>query len=186
MALAFAPSIGVPSCHCMCRGAGVCERPNRRLTMAAKGFGKQDERTPKAPSDAAKARDAAGARLENMRTQNAPEYSIWLRITDVGEDAEEADSPEFPWLPVGSICIPRNERSVSRAIFNPDVFEDLMSGARRLFPQLKNYTDEQVEIGFMPKDAPDEDDMSSIVVAKPEKESWLDKVQGGIGSLFKK
>lgn len=55
-----------------------------------------------------------------------------------------------------------------------------------MFPQLKRYEDEDVEIGYMPKDAPDEDDMSSIVIAKPEKESWLDKVQGGIGSLFKK
>lgn len=154
--------------------------------MAAKGFGrKADKPVPKVPSEASKGRDAAGERLERMRESNAPEYSIWLRIKNVKEDSEEKDSPEFPWLPVGSMCIPRNA-SVPRAIFNPDVYSDLMSGARKLFPQLKRYEDCDVEVGYMPKDAPDEEDTSSIVVANPEKESWLEKVQNGIGSLFKK
>lgn len=183
---AFATSIGAPSCRCRSRGATVCETSRPRLTMAAKGFGKKDDASlPRVPSEASKARDAAGERLDRMRESNAPEYSIWLRIIDVGEDAEEKDSPEFPWLPVGSMCIPRTG-SVPRAIFNPDVYADLMSGARKMFPQLKRYEDSDVEIGYMPKDAPDEDDMSAIIVAKPEKESWVSKLQSGVGSLFKK
>lgn len=186
MAPAFAASLSVPSCQCKNESAAVCNMRNGRLTMAAKGFGKKDEASvSRIPSDASKARDAAGERLERMRESNAPEYSVWLRIVDVGEDAEEKESPEFPWLPVGSLAVPRNA-SVPRAIFNPDVYADLMSGARKMFPQLKRYEDSDVEVGYMPKDAPDDEDKSSMVVAKPEPESWLGKVQSGIGSLFKK
>lgn len=154
--------------------------------MAAKGFGKkEDETAPQTPSEASKARDAAGERLERMRDSNAPEYSVWLRISDVGEDAEEKDSPDFPWLPVGSMCVPRNG-SVSKAIFNDDVFRDLISGARKMFPQLKRYEDDDIEIGYMAKDSADDEDVSNMVIAKRnEGENFLAKLQNGFG-LFSK
>lgn len=104
--------------------------------MATKGFGKQSEPAPRPKSEGAKSRDAAAERLQAMRGQNAPEYSIWLRL-DIEEEKEESGpGGKFPWLPVGSMTIPRGA-DISKAIFNEDVFADLLSGAKKMFPNLK-------------------------------------------------
>jgi Family of unknown function (DUF6523) len=153
--------------------------------MAAKGFGKKDVPERPMPSEGSKARDAAGARLERMREGNAPEYSVWLRIVDAGVAAEEEGSPEFPWLPVGSLCVLRNA-SVAKAIYTDDVYKDLMRGARKMFPQLKRYEDDDIQVGYLPKNSANDDDISNMVIAKRENDSLLSKLSGSFGSLFKK
>jgi hypothetical protein len=153
--------------------------------MGTKGFGRSSAPEPPTPSESSRARDAAGERLERMRATNAPEYSIWLRITDVGEDAEDEASPDFPWLPVGSISVPRNA-DIAKAIYNEDVFTSLMSGARKLFPQLKRYGPDAVEVGYMLKDSADDDDVSNVKTAVRPTENIFAKLRGGLGSIFNK
>lgn len=151
LTFSFVPSVFTLSSHraeCVC--APSCTR------MVAKGFGKEpDSKDIKAriPSGAEKARDAAAQRLEEMRAQGLPEFSVWVRLVEEKTDPEQ---PDFPWLPVGSLCVPRSS-SICKAIY--DVEEDLVKGVYRLFPNMKG---KEFELGWQNKEFTDED----IQVAK--------------------
>lgn len=51
----------------------------------------------------------------------------------------------MPWLPVGSLSVPRSSQ-VSSVIFETE--EDLMQGACRLYPNLKNEAKENIQWGY--------------------------------------
>lgn len=110
------------------------------VAMMAKGFG-----PPKAPppekakaakpkSDKAVARDKAAQDLEKLKEQGSPEYMVLVR--EVPEGAEPSK-----WYPVGGLAVPRSSSidvSLSLAIFQNE--EDLLKGAYRAFPFLKQST----------------------------------------------
>lgn len=154
--------------------------------MASKGFGKSSDPTPPhMPSGSAQARDAASSRLDAMRGDNTPEYSVWLRVKNTSA-IQDGDSPDFPWLPVGSMCIPRTAH-INAALYNADVYRDLLSGARKLFPQLRKMEDEDIEVGYMAKDGADDDGEDSIRVANPPGEMGaFEKFQNTINVFFAK
>jgi hypothetical protein len=119
--------------------------------MAAKGFGQRPggAASPRQPSEASAARDAAAERLDAMRKQGLPEFSVWIRLAE----KESPDDPDFPWLPVGSLSVPRSG-DINKAIF--DVYDDLMQGVYRLFPNMKG-KEEQLQFGWQNKEFTDED-----------------------------
>jgi hypothetical protein len=123
-------------------------------TMAAKkGFGSIPD-APRVPSERSNARDAAGSRLDAMREKGMPEFSIWFRLLEKDPTApDDPDAPDFPWLPVGSLSIPRSG-DINKAIYN--VEDDLMSGLYKLFPNAKG-KEEFIELGYQNKNFTDED-----------------------------
>lgn len=166
--LFVAPVPPLPTCHaptvCVCRAS----------VMSAKGFGKEPQGgQPKvrAPSEAALARDAAGKRLDEMRAKGLPEFSVWVRLI---EEKTDPDQPDFPWLPVGSMCVPRSA-DIVKAIY--DVEDDLVKGMYKLFPNMK---DKQFEFGWQNKEFPDED----IQVAERPSESIASPMQKFFSQLW--
>lgn len=184
MGVAFAPPAPVSLTRVPTRSCCTRRQP---WSMAGKGFGSVPEpESSRPPSDASQKRDDAASRLDSMRQQNAPEYSVWLRVKDAST-VQDQDSPDFPWLPVGSMCVPRTS-NVAAALYNRDVYADLLAGARKLFPQLKKMTDDEIEVGYLMKgSAEDDEDGKSIVVANPPgEESALSKFGNKLKSMFQK
>jgi Family of unknown function (DUF6523) len=138
--------------------AETCPAHTAPPSMAAKGFGfkpsgspsNNNQKTPqRQPSDAAVARGAAAERLDAMRQQGLPEFSVWVRLAT----KEKPDDPDFPWLPVGSLSVPRSG-DINKAIF--DVQADLMQGVYRLFPNMKGKEDD-LQFGWQNKEFTDEE-----------------------------
>jgi hypothetical protein len=143
--------------------------------MSTKGFGKPRESAPERPPSGAKAaRDAAAERLDSMRQQGLPEFSVWVRLL---EEKETPDAPDFPWLPVGSICVPRSG-NIEKAIF--DVEEDLMKGVYKLFPNMKGKED-QLQFGWQNKEFTDED--IRVAVRPSAFQSVVQKLLGKLPKL---
>jgi Family of unknown function (DUF6523) len=137
--VAFAGATCLPSCSRLPLTGPSCPVAGPRWSMGAKkGFGPEPE-APREPSEKSKTRDAAGGRLESMRLKGMPEFSIWFRLLEFDPEAPaDADAPEFPWLPIGSLSIPRSG-DINKAIYN--VEEDLMAGLYKLFPNAKGKED---------------------------------------------
>lgn len=119
-----------------------------------RGFGEKPE--PRAPKESQTRRDAAASRYDEMSAAGMPEYSIWIRLKDPPRPPgmEEEENPAMPWLPVGSLAVPRSSQ-VSKAIF--DAEDDLLLGAYRLYPNMKKEEKENIEYGYQLKQFPDED-----------------------------
>lgn len=114
-----------------------------------KGFGDKSS-VPKPPSDASKRRKAASDRYDEMAAAGMPEYSVWMRLKEGGtEDGEQ----QMPWLPVGCISVPRSSQ-VSDALFKAEL--DLMQGAIRLYPKLKQEPRDNIEFGYQLREFDDE------------------------------
>lgn len=146
--------------------------------MEFKGFGEQKAKT---PSKAQKRREAAASRYDEMAASGAPEYSIWIRLKEPprpeGVSKDDPDFQEMPWLPVGSLSVPRSSQ-VSQAIF--DAEEDLLQGAYRLYPNVKNEPMDNIEYGFQLKQFPDEDIRKAV---RKETTGPLASFQGWIDKL---
>lgn len=142
--------------------SAACSRPVCRVRMAAgedtqdfRGFG--DKPVKRVQSKASKRRDAAAERYDKMAAAGMPEYSIWARLKEAPRPPGMEDDPDFPpmpWLPVGSLSVPRSSQ-VSNAIFDSE--EDLLQGIYRLYPNMKKEPLENIEYGFQLKEFGDED-----------------------------
>lgn len=115
----------------------------------SKGFSKKPPPPP--PSEASKRRQAAASRYDEMAAAGMPEYTVWMRLKE-GGTAEEGE--QMPWLPVGCISVPRSSQ-VADALF--DVENDLMQGAIRLYPKLRDEPRENIQFGYQLRDFDDED-----------------------------
>lgn len=115
-----------------------------------KGFGKQPP-PPPPPSEASKRRSAAADRYNEMAAAGMPEYTVWMRLKE-GGTSEEGE--QMPWLPVGCISVPRSSQ-VADALF--DVEEDLMQGAVRLYPKLRDEPRDNIQFGYQLREFDDED-----------------------------
>ncbi len=176
--LLFAASAPLPVSRCA-SNASCAVRPRTCTAMEFKGFGEQKAKP--SPSKAQKRREAAASRYDAMAASGMPEYSVWLRLKEPprpeGVSKDDPDFQEMPWLPVGSLAVPRSSQ-VSQAIF--DAEEDLLQGAYRLYPNLKNEEKENIEYGFQLKQFPDEE------IRKAERkqtggfmgsfQEWIDKL----------
>lgn len=113
------------------------------------GFGAKPP-PPRKPSEATNRRKAASDRYDKMAAAGMPEYSVWMRLKEGGTSSEEE---EMPWLPVGCMSVPRSSQ-VSDALF--DTEEDLMQGAVRLYPKLKDEPRENIQFGYQLREFDDE------------------------------
>lgn len=124
-------------------------------TQDFRGFG--DKPVKRAKSRAAKRRDAAAERYDKMAAAGMPEYSVWVRLKEAPRPPGMEDDPDFPpmpWLPAGSLSVPRSSQ-VSSAIF--DAEEDLLQGIYRLYPNMKKEPLDNIEYGFQLKQFTDEE-----------------------------
>lgn len=148
--------------------------------MDFKGFGEQ-KAAKMPPSQGQKRREAAASRYDEMAASGMPEYSVWIRLKEPprpeGVSKDDPDFQEMPWLPVGSLAVPRSSQ-VSQAIF--DAEDDLLQGAYRLYPNMKKEEKDNIEYGFQLKQFDDED------IRKAERkqsggfmgnfQEWIDKL----------
>ena len=113
------------------------------------GFGKK---TPKRPSSKGEIRrKAASQKYDEMAAKGMPEYTIWMRLKEGGV-VEEGE--QMPWLPVGSLAVPRSNQ-VADVIFETE--DDLMQGATRLYPTLQNQPRDNIEFGYQLREFDDEE-----------------------------
>ena len=143
--VASALAFNAPSAHVVRSSVTPSQQP--AVVMMAKGFGKveaQPKAAPKkkaAPSAGAARRDQASADLEKLKKQGNPEYTVCVR------EVPEGGTPG-KWLPVGGMAVPRSSSidvALSIAIFNNE--EDLLKGAYRTYPYLKN-SETPLEYGY--------------------------------------
>lgn len=120
------------------------------MKKESKGFGKE-EPPQRDPSTNQSRRNAAASRYDEMAAAGMPEYSVWMRLKE-GGGADEGK--EMPWLPVGCISVPRSSQ-VAEALFDAEA--DLMQGAERLYPKLKNEERDNIEFGYQLREFDDED-----------------------------
>jgi len=126
------------------------------VVMMAKGFGKPNPKVEKAKAKAAKPkspvavkRDAAGEAFDKLKAGGAPEYMVLIRTVDAAGEPSK-------WYPVGGIAVPRSsseDQALALAIFNNE--DDLLKGAFRSYPFLKN-TNDKFEYGYRIKEFEDD------------------------------
>ncbi|NUN66302.1 hypothetical protein HCU40_16480 [Pseudanabaena biceps] len=83
----------------------------------------------------------AANKYDEMKDKGLPEFNIFIRIK--GKE----------WVPAGSMAVERSNQ-ISRAIFQQE--KELLKGAVRLYPILRNYQ-ENLEYGYRLKEFPDEE-----------------------------
>lgn len=133
---------------CSCapvRACPIMQSDNPR----SKGFKRENPSPP--PSEASKRRQAAANKYDEMAAAGMPEYTVWMRLKE-GGTAEKGE--QMPWLPVGCISVPRSSQ-VADALF--DVEKDLMQGAIRLYPKLRDEPRENIQFGYQLRDFDDEE-----------------------------
>lgn len=113
------------------------------------GFGKKPPK--RAPSKGEIRRKAASQKYDEMASKGMPEYTIWMRLKEGGV-VEEGE--QMPWLPVGSLAVPRSNQ-VADVIFETE--DDLMQGATRLYPTLQNQPRDNIEFGYQLREFDDEE-----------------------------
>ena len=139
------------------------------------GFGKPKEKAPaKPPSKEAKKRAEAAQRYDKYKTDQMPEYEIYIRIQD-----------KKNWFPVGAIAVKRSSQ-INAAIFANE--DELLKGAFHIFPILKK-NQGNLEYGYRLK----EFKTDPIELAIPPAKTPLSGLQGAIaglgdriGSIFKR
>jgi hypothetical protein len=137
--------------------------PGRYSTQRAakKGFGAEPKPkseaavgAPKPKSEAAVERDQAAQSYDKLVTNGVPEYSVFFRKQ--GEDG--------PWLSVGNVAVPRNEK-VQAAIFGN--IDALKGAAVRMHPQASEWyasNTTMLEYGYRYAQWPDE----PVMIASPD------------------
>lgn len=136
-------------------------RPCSNVTMKSKsgpkskGFGiPPPPSSPNTPSESTNRREKASQKYDEMVASGMPEYSVWFGLKEGGV-AEDTSDEEMPWLPVGAISVPRSSQVVD-ALFERKTMEDLMQGAMRLYPKLRNEDKENIQFGYQLKEFDDE------------------------------
>lgn len=125
----------------------------RKSGPKSKGFGKAPP--PNTPSESTDRRQKASQKYDEMVASGMPEYTIWFRLKEGGVSDEDTVEKEMPWLPVGVISVPRSSQVVD-CLFERKTMEDLMQGALRLYPKLKNERKENIQFGYQLKEFDDE------------------------------
>jgi hypothetical protein len=103
------------------------------------GFGKPP--APPKPSKRSTQRAEAAKQLDQMRSDNFPEYEVYIRIQG-----------KKHWYPVGAIAVKRSNQ-INQAIFGSQ--DELVQGAVRLYPVLRKHQ-QQLEYGYRLKEYKDE------------------------------
>ncbi|MBD2102791.1 HHL1-like protein [Leptolyngbya sp. FACHB-261] len=136
------------------------------------GFGKpvNPPRKPSAPKNQER-RKAAATQYDKLKTDGLPEFNIYMRIQDQGEN----------WFPAGSMAVSRSS-AIDQAIFENE--EELRKGAFRLFPALRKKQD-SLEYGYRLKQFPDEP-IQVAVRPIPGVPGIFQKVAQKVRSLFQK
>jgi len=164
------------------RPASMCVSEESASKQDFKGFG--DKPAAARPvSKGQKRRESAATKYDEMAAAGMPQYSVWIRLKDPPKmpdydpEVDGTDDEPMPWLPVGSLSVPRSSQ-VSAAIYEAE--DDLLQGAYRLYPNMKKEELSNIEYGFQNKEFPDED----IRLATPEGSGGIfSGLQDWIGKL---
>lgn len=143
-----------------------------------RGFGDKPA-VPRAATKGQKRREAAATRYDEMAAAGMPEYSIWIRLKDPPRPPgmeEDEESPPMPWLPVGSLSVPRSSQ-VAQAIYESE--EDLLQGAYRLYPNMKKEALDNLEYGYQLQEYPDEE----VRLAEKPVEGFMGNLRNWFGEL---
>jgi hypothetical protein len=122
----------------------------------AVGFGG----TPTAKPKKASKRQAAAQQYDEMKSKGLPEFNIYIRIK--GRE----------WVPAGSLAVQRSS-AINQALFQQE--EELLKGALRMYPILKQYRD-RLEYGYRLKEFKDEE-ITLAVRPNPG-------IPGALGQIF--
>ncbi len=122
----------------------------------AVGFGGTPATKPKKASK----RQAAAQQYDEMKAKGLPEFNIYIRIQ--GRE----------WVPAGSLAVQRSS-AINQALFQQE--EELLKGALRMYPILKQYRD-RLEYGYRLKEFKDEE-ITLAVRPNP-------KIPGALGQIF--
>ncbi|MEI6429237.1 MAG: HHL1-like protein [Pseudanabaena sp. ELA607] len=101
------------------------------------GFGGTAAAKPKKVSK----RQAAAQQYDDMKAKGLPEFNIYIRIK--GRE----------WVPAGSLAVQRSS-AINQALFQQEA--ELLKGALRMYPILKQYQD-KLEYGYRLKEFKDEE-----------------------------
>lgn len=107
-------------------------------TTKATGFASgSQKKKKKAPNK----HQVAANKYDEMKDKGLPEFNVFIRIK--GKE----------WVPAGSMAVQRSNQ-ISQAIFQQEA--ELLKGAIRLYPVLRNFKD-NLEYGYRLKQFPDEE-----------------------------
>ena len=107
-------------------------------TTKATGFASgSQKKKKKAPNK----HQVAANKYDEMKDKGLPEFNVFIRIK--GKE----------WVPAGSMAVQRSNQ-ISQAIFQQEA--ELLKGAVRLYPVLRNFKD-NLEYGYRLKQFPDEE-----------------------------
>lgn len=107
-------------------------------TTKATGFASgSQKKKKKAPNK----HQVAANKYDDMKGKGLPEFNVFIRIK--GKE----------WVPAGSMAVQRSNQ-ISQAIFQQEA--ELLKGAIRLYPVLRNFKD-NLEYGYRLKEFPDEE-----------------------------
>ena len=107
-------------------------------TTKATGFASgSQKKKKKAPNK----HQVAANKYDEMKDTGLPEFNVFIRIK--GKE----------WVPAGSMAVQRSNQ-ISQAIFQQEA--ELLKGAVRLYPVLRNFKD-NLEYGYRLKQFPDEE-----------------------------
>lgn len=107
-------------------------------TTKATGFASgSQKKKKKAPNK----HQVAANKYDDMKDKGLPEFNVFIRIK--GKE----------WVPAGSMAVQRSNQ-ISQAIFQQEA--ELLKGAIRLYPVLRNFKD-NLEYGYRLKQFPDEE-----------------------------
>lgn len=132
------------------------------------GFGKKVHKEKKKSAGSEK-RVQASKQFDDFKSQGLPEYEIYLRVQG---------KKQLQWFPIGAIAVKRSSQ-IDAAIFANE--EELLKGAFRLFPRLKQER-ENLEYGYRLKEFKDEE----IKLAVRPKPGVPNALQGAIASVGEK
>jgi len=111
---------------------------NAMSTNKATGFASgSQKKKKKAPNK----HQIAANKYDEMKDKGLPEFNVFIRIKDK------------EWIPAGSMAVQRSNQ-ISQAIFQQEA--ELLKGAIRLYPVLRNFKD-NLEYGYRLKQFPDEE-----------------------------
>jgi hypothetical protein len=123
-------------------------------TTKATGFASgSQKKKKKAPNK----HQVAANKYDEMKDKGLPEFNVFIRIK--GKE----------WVPAGSMAVQRSNQ-ISQAIFQQEA--ELLKGAVRLYPVLRNFKD-NLEYGYRLKQFPDEE----ITVAVLPEPTIVDRVK---------
>lgn len=129
------------------------------------GFGKPKDKAPqKPPSEGAAKRAKAAQRYDQYKTDQMPEYEIYIRI-----------QAKKSWFPVGAIAVKRSTQ-IHSAIFSNE--DELLKGAFHIFPILKK-NQGSLEYGYRLKEFKED----PIELAVRPASNPISGIQGAIAGL---